>query len=61
MPRVNSVSLPGETPMAQIALRLPESMLDGIKMVAEKEERTYSSVLRHAIRLYLEAYENASS
>ena len=46
--------------MAQTCIRLPEDQLAGLREIANSEERNVSSVMRHAIRLYLEAYAEQS-
>ena len=45
--------------MRQTAIRMPESYFDGIEEIAKNEERKPASVIRHAVRLYLEAYQEA--
>ena len=52
--------IPGDSPMTLISMRLPESMYDAVAQVAEVQDVAKSVVIRHAIKLYLEAYDEAA-
>jgi predicted transcriptional regulator len=47
----------GAEQMLQTSIRLPEYQMVGLKKIAIAEDRNTSSVIRHAIRLFLEAHE----
>ena len=42
----------------KVSLRLPTPMVVRAKQLAIEEERTLTSVIQHALRLYLQAKEN---
>lgn len=44
--------------MRQTAIRMPEHQFMGLHRIAKQEGRKMSSVLRHAVQLYIEAYQD---
>lgn len=61
MVEVNFSLVDGAEPMKQTAIRLPEYQFVGLRQVAQRENRNVSAVIRQAIRIYLEAYQEQAN
>lgn len=50
----------GSTPMVTTSVRIPATLSDAIRLIAEKETRSQSEVIHHLLRYAVQEWENES-